>query len=85
LLSEIMTEEGFNRFLAYLKSHPPQTGVQKRRIIAAFLNKFALEDELEEELDMPGWTTEIVDGLTDAYEEDLYTIERIPGVTLISP
>ncbi|MEM6729309.1 MAG: hypothetical protein AAF618_12485 [Pseudomonadota bacterium] len=85
LLSEIMTDEGFTRFQAYLKSHPPQTEVQKRRVIAAFLDKFAIEDELEEELDVPGWTHETVDALTERYEEDLYTIERIPGVTLITP
>lgn len=85
LLAEIMTEEGFKRFLSYLKSHPPQTEVQKRRIIAAFLDKFAIAEELEEELDMPGWTEETVDALTSSYEEDLYTIERIHGVTLITP
>ncbi|MEL6548910.1 MAG: hypothetical protein AAFQ54_01565 [Pseudomonadota bacterium] len=85
LLSEIMTQEGFQRFLSYLKSHPPQTEIQKRRIIAAFLDKFALEEELEEELDMPGWTHEVVDAMTQAYEEDVYAIERIHGVTLITP
>ncbi|MEM1151114.1 MAG: hypothetical protein AAGI03_11225 [Pseudomonadota bacterium] len=85
LLSEIMTAEGFKRFLSYLKSHPPQTEVQKRRIIAAFLDKFAIEDELEEELDMPGWTEETVEALTDIYEEDIYAIERLHGVTLITP
>ena len=85
LLSEIMTEEGFKRFLAYLESHPPQTEVQKRRVIAAFLDKFAIIEELEEELDMHGWTDATVDALTEAYEDDLYTIERIHGVTLITP
>lgn len=85
LLAEIMTREGFQRFLSYLESHPPHTEVQTRRIIAAFLDKFAIAEELEEELDMPGWTHEMVDALSEAYEEDLYAIERIHGVTLITP
>lgn len=85
LLSDIMTEEGFARFTSYLESHPPQTEVQKRRIIAAFLDKFVIAEELEEELDMPGWTDETVDALTETYEEDLYTVARIPGVSLITP
>jgi len=85
LVAEIMTEEGFKRFLSYLKSHPPQTEVQKRRIIAAFLVKFAIAEELEEELDMPGWTEETVEALTERYEEDLYALDRIHGVTLITP
>ena len=85
LLADIMSDEGMRRLMDYLKSHPPQTEVQKRRVIAAFLDKFALEDEIEEELDLPGWTEEIVDDLTEAYEEDVYNISRIPGVTFISP
>lgn len=85
LLNEIMTEEGMLRLKAYLKKHPELNEMQTRRVIAAFLDKFAKEDELEEELDMPGWTENFVDDLTDAYDEDLYRIERMPGVTLISP
>ena len=85
LLTELMTPEGLQRFQAYLKSHPPQTEVQKRRIIAAFLDKFAKEDALEEELDVPGWTDETVTFLTEAYEEDVYRIERMHGVNFITP
>lgn len=85
LLVEIMSPEGIERFNNYLKAHPGMTEVQKRRVIAAFLDKFALDDELEEELDLPGWTEEYIDAITDAYDEDLFVIERIPGVNLISP
>ena len=85
LLSAIMSEEGMKRFLSYLRSHPPQTEIQKRRIIAAFLDKYALEDEIEEEVDMPGWDEALVDRMTELYEEDIYGIERMPGVTFIAP
>ncbi|WP_415403355.1 hypothetical protein [Tateyamaria sp. SN3-11] len=85
LLAEIMSQEGMQRFRAYLKSHPTMTEMQKRRVIAAFLDKFALEDEIEEELDAPGWTEETIDTLTDIYEEDMHVVSRIPGVTFIAP
>ena len=85
LLRDIMSEEGMTRLLDYLKSHPPQTEVQKRRIVAAFLDKFGLDEEIEEELDLPGWDDEMIERLTEAYDEDVYRIERIPGVTFISP
>ncbi|WP_204114730.1 hypothetical protein [Shimia biformata] len=85
LLAEIMSKEGMTRYRAYLDSHPGMTEVQKRRVIAAFLDKFALEDVLEEELDLPGWTDEFVETLTDIYDEDVYQIERMPGVNLITP
>ncbi len=85
LLQSIMSDEGMKRLNAFLDDHPGLTEIQKRRVYAAFLDKFALEDEIEEELDLPGWTASMVDNMTDAYDEDVFRIERIPGVTLIHP
>ncbi|MBO9477243.1 hypothetical protein J7382_06835 [Shimia sp. R11_0] len=85
LLREIMSKEGMARLEAFLAEHQGVTEIQKRRVIAAFLDKFALEDQIEEELDLPGWTATMVDQITDAYDEDVFQIERIPGVTLITP
>lgn len=85
LLADIMSREGMKRFRAYLKSHPNMTEVQKRRVISAFLNKFALEDEVEDELDLPGWTEAMIDELSEIYDEDVFQIQRIPGVQMISP
>ena len=73
------------RFAAYLKSHPDMTEIQKRRVISAFLDKFALEEEIEDELDLAGWTKDLMDDMTDAYDEDILEVQRIPGVTLIAP
>ncbi len=73
------------RFAAYLKSHPDMTEIQKRRVISAFLDKFALEEEIEDELDLAGWTKDLMDDMTDVYDEDMLEVQRIPGVTLIAP
>lgn len=85
LLSDIMTTEGMKRFNAYLKSHAVMTEMQKRRVISAFLDKFAIEEKLEEELDLPGWTEKLVDEMTDIYDEDVFQIQRLPGVQMITP
>ena len=85
LLYEIMSKEGMRRFRAYLASHPTMTEVQKRRVIAAFLDKFAIEDEIEQELDLPGWTEGLMDQLSDIYDEDMFELQRIPGVTFLTP
>lgn len=85
LLGEIMSPEGMVRFESYLASHPNMTEMQTRRVITAFLDKFALDDMVEEEVDLPGWTEALIEQLTETYEEDIYEIARIPGVTLISP
>ena len=49
-----MSKEGMQRFAAYLKSHLEMTEIQKRRVIFALLNKFALEEKIEEELTLAG-------------------------------
>jgi len=85
LLSTIMTDEGMERMNTYLKSHPPATEVHRRRIVAAFLDKFAIPDAVEMELDLPGWDDELVDQITEMYEEDVYQIEKMQGVNMIAP
>lgn len=85
LLATIMTDEGMNRFLNYLRTHPPKSEMQKRRVIAAFLDKYAREDQIEEDLDMPGMTAEMVDELSQIYENDIAFIAQLPGVDFITP
>ena len=85
LLATIMSPEGMNRFLNYMRQHPPQTAGQKRRIIVAFLDKYALADKIEEEVDVPGMTEELIENLTDIYEQDVEMIAQMPEVTFIQP
>jgi len=85
LLRDIMTPDGMTRFESYLDRHRNMTEMQKRRVISAFLDRFADDDAIEEELDMPGWTDQIVTELSGLYDEDAYRISRIPGTTLITP
>jgi len=85
IAASIMSKEGMTRFRSYLSSHPPQSEIQHRRIIAAFLDKYALEDEIEEVVDLPGWDEALVDALTRTYEADVATIADMDGVEFIAP
>ncbi len=85
LLQQIMSPEGMRRFRAYLRDHPGINETQKRRVMVAFLDKYALDEAIEEELDLPGWDAAYVDMLTELYEEDLYEISRMENVTVIAP
>lgn len=85
LLREIMEPEGMQRFRAYLKTHPNMSERQKRRVVAAFLDKYVLEDALEEELEAPGWSDDLVSDLSDIYDEDMEAVAGIPGVTFLAP
>lgn len=85
ILSEIMTPEGLKRLNAYLEENQPANEIQRRRIVSAFLSKFARPEAIEMELDLPGWTDDYVAALTENYDEDMQTIARLPGVTFIGP
>ncbi|GGL65087.1 hypothetical protein [Wenxinia marina] len=85
LLASIMSDEGLKRLLAYLRSHPPQTGAQMSRVVAAFLDKYALPEEIEEEIDVEGWDAATVAAVTEGYEADLAEIARIEDVEMLAP
>ncbi|MFD1342929.1 hypothetical protein [Litorisediminicola beolgyonensis] len=84
LLAEIMQKEGMARFRAYLAEHPTINERQKRRVMSAFLDKYALDDAIEDEVDLAGWDGVYIDALSASYEEDVWQIGRMSGVTLIS-
>jgi hypothetical protein len=85
ILAQIMKREGMKRLRTYLHTHQPQNEIQRRRILSAFLDKYVDEDAIEEEIDLPGWDDALVERLSERYEDDLYAIERIPGVSFIQP
>lgn len=85
LLRKLMTDDGLARMQSYLDAHPPASVVQRRRIVSAFLDKFALPEMIEMEVEMPGWTDETVGQMTRAYQEDVAAIAATPGVTFLEP
>ncbi len=85
VFSDIISTEGMKRFRAFLKEHPNINEMQKRRVMSAFLDKYALDEAIEEELDLPGWDEAYVDALTDLYDQDMDLIASMPGVTVIAP
>jgi hypothetical protein len=85
LLADLMTEAGLLRYRNYCGAHPPQTVAQRRRIVTAFLEKFGRPEKLAEEVEVPGWSGELVDALTQSYMRDVDRIARMPGVRLIEP
>lgn len=84
LLQALLTDDGMRLFVTYLRANPPRSEEQKRRIIAAFLEKHAREGVMDAPADLPGWDQALVDHLTDLYDADLDKIAQMDGVTLIS-
>lgn len=85
VLADIMRPEGLARMRAYLDERPPVDEDQRRRIVSAFLDKFAREDAIDVEVEMPGWTPDLIARMTDAYDLDVARILRMDGVRMILP
>lgn len=85
LTRKIMEPEGHKRLRGYLRTNPPANENVRRRVVAAFLSKYALEEAVEQEVNLPGWDEDLIDALTEIYDEDVETLGRMPGVNLIAP
>lgn len=85
MLDTIMTPDGMERLEEFLAARHVTDQVKRRRAVSAFLEAHAIEDAIEAEIDIPGWTDETVEALTELYEDDIQRIARMPGVTFIAP
>ncbi len=85
LLAKIMAPDGMKRMLDYMRSHPPKSEAHKRKIIAAFLDKYALDEEIEETVDLQGLDEQMIEDLTEIYDQDVEVISQMSGVRFIEP
>ncbi|MBP9952120.1 MAG: hypothetical protein V9G14_13820 [Cypionkella sp.] len=84
LLAMLMSGEGLTRMKAYQETHPTGSLLQRRKVVSAFLDKFALPERIAMEFEMPGWTADYAAALTRAYEEDVARIMAMPEVTFLA-
>lgn len=85
LLATIMEPEGMKRMTGYLRNNPPPTPEHEQKIVLAFLKKYALDEELDEDIDLPDFTQDLIEQLTDAYDADVDFIQSMPGVHFVQP
>jgi len=53
--------------------------------LARVFENHARQDKIEEELDLPGWNSEIVDAFSELHEQDLERLATTPGVRVLTP
>lgn len=85
VLGQIMSAEGLARLRSYLAAHPPASVAMRRKVVTAFLDKFALPDRIDIEIEMPDWMPDTVARLTEAYDRDVARIAAMPGVRFLAP
>lgn len=85
LLKEIITDEGRTRFDSFISKRNQLNDAQKQRVVQAFLETFVKVEEIEVELDLPGWDTARVETLTAAYDADVDALSQMPDITVLTP
>ena len=85
MLEQIMSETGITRLHAFLDARDVTSTTRRRATIAAFLEAHGLEEKIEAEIDLPGWTSETIDDLSALYDEDVAKVAAMPGVEFIQP
>lgn len=85
ILAQVMTREGFRRFEGYLQDNPVPNQTIWRKVVTAFLKKYADEAAVAPEIDLPGWSEEMIAGLSDLYEKDVIRLKAMDDVTFIAP
>ena len=85
LVQTIMEPAGFRRLNAYLAKHRPEDEDQRRRIIMAFLDKYAREEAMEEELVAPGWSEAMIEEMSASYDADMEVVADIMDVDFVTP
>jgi len=84
-LQELVTEEGFAELQAILAGQDQLSVKRRRDLEAQALERHALPSALDQEIDLPGWTQDLVDQVTDQYHADIAEIAVLPGVEFILP
>ncbi|KIC09852.1 hypothetical protein RA19_13895 [Leisingera sp. ANG-M1] len=80
----IISESGYERLEAYLEGRSGLSEDQRERVRSLFLSYFHSEEAVEEEIDLPGWSQDLVDEMTEVYQQDTNLIRHMPGVTFLS-
>ncbi|MEL6170340.1 MAG: hypothetical protein AAFR35_16760 [Pseudomonadota bacterium] len=83
--AQVLSKEGKKRLASFLVEHPPATASAHRRVLAAFLDKYAEPEAMEDEIDLPGWTENDVENVAAAYDADVERIRSIRGVDVLLP
>ncbi|MCK4712698.1 MAG: hypothetical protein KAT26_07440, partial [Marinosulfonomonas sp.] len=83
IIGGIISQDGIELLVKYLDEHPDLTEIERGRVRETFLEKFFLDDAVEHEIDLPGWTKDTVEELTDNYEDDIERIAHMKDVKFI--
>ncbi len=80
-LASLLSETG-KRMLKELTTG--EAAIQSQQLAEIFATH-AAPDKVQEELDFPGWSEDVVEAFTTIYQQDLAEIRTIPGIRFLTP
>jgi len=85
MATALLSDEGAAVLTASLASDPPSSAAQWADRISAALVENGKADALELNVDLPGWTEEVIDAMSELYLDDCARIAGLPGVRFLTP
>lgn len=85
VLGDILRPEGIQMIRDEMTKQDRLTIDSRRAIFSAALAQYALPDQMEVDVTLPGWNQDLVDHLSDLYDEDVAEIAALPGIEFITP
>ncbi|WP_254429841.1 hypothetical protein [Ruegeria atlantica] len=85
LLVSLLTEDGQTHAKAILDQNTTLTRGETRDALTAVLEDHAQRDKMEEELELPGWSDEIIEAFSELYAQDLSELETMAEVRVLKP
>lgn len=83
LLASLLTEQGKHQLLPLIQQEQSGARLASGAELARLLEAHAQPDRVEEELDLPGWSTEIVSAFSELYAQDMAKIRTMPNVRVL--
>lgn len=84
-MHEILGDVGIARLRDAMGGQDQISVTQRRQIYSDVLTSHALPGMLDQVIELPGWTQEIVDQVTENYRSDIAEIAVLPGVEFVLP
>ncbi len=85
VLGEILHPDGIHMIRDEMSKHERLTIATRREIFSAALVKYALPEKIETEINLPGWSQDLIDEMTEYYDQDTAKIAVMPGIEFIAP
>ncbi len=85
LLSSLLSDAGKQEIQALIQRNLTAESPDLRTELSRIFEEHALPDAIEEELDLPGWSDDIISAFTEIYEQDLAMLESMPEIRFLRP